>query len=71
MSDQLPTLNSEPTEPLLLTVDDAALLLSISRSRVFELCRDGKLRSVKLGKRRLVPRQCLTAYVDELIETAS
>lgn len=71
MSDLSPNVNSEPTEALLLTIEDAALLLSISKSRVFDLCRDGKLRSVKLGKRRMVPRQCLTDYVDELIETAS
>lgn len=61
----------EQTEPLLLTVEDASILLNISKSRVFDLCRAGKLRSVKLGKRRMIPRKCVVDFVEELTELAN
>ena len=41
--------------PLLYRVDEAAAALRLSRSSVYELIRSGQLRSVKHGRRRLVP----------------
>ena len=51
---------------LLFSVDEAIAMLSISRSSFFLLLNSGRLASVKLGKRRLIPRQALEDFVDSL-----
>ena len=52
--------------PLPYRVDEAASALRLSRSLVYELIRCGRLRSVKQGRRRLVPASALIEYVDSL-----
>ena len=54
--------------PILYRVEEAAEALRMSRSVVYELIRSGRLRTVKEGRRRLVPVTALTEYVAELIE---
>ncbi|WP_132430618.1 excisionase family DNA-binding protein [Pseudonocardia endophytica] len=51
----------------LYSVDEAAVLLSQSRSRLYELLRSGRLRSVHEGRTRLIPAGAINAYV-ELLE---
>ena len=52
--------------PLMYRVDEAAAALRLSRSSVYELIRSGQLRSVKQGRRRLVPVAALADYVASL-----
>ena len=42
-------------ERMLLRVPEVAAQLCVSRGKVYELIRSGRLRSVKAGRRRLVP----------------
>ncbi len=49
----------------LLRPEEAAHLLGISRSKVYELIRAGRLRAVKLDGSRRIPREA----VEELIAT--
>jgi excisionase family DNA binding protein len=44
--------------------------LNISRTKAFELVGTGELKSVKLGKRRLVSESSLVAYIAELDHAA-
>ena len=44
----------------------AAEALRLSRSVLYELIRSGRLRTVKQGRRRLVPVSALAEYVDSL-----
>ena len=56
---------------LMYGVDDAAKLLSLGRTKVFEAIRDGELKAVKVGRaRRLIPRTALVEYVDSLMDAA-
>jgi len=51
------------SERLLYRVSEAAGVLSLSRSVVFDLMRMGRLRSVKEGRTRLIPLSALRDYV--------
>ena len=54
---------------LLLTPEDAADLLSIGRSKLYELIGDGRLASVRIGASRRVPMSALVEFVESLQET--
>lgn len=47
-------------------VAEAAEALRISRTAVYELIRSGQLRTVKVGRRRLVPVGALAEFVEVL-----
>lgn len=49
---------------LVLTVEEAAELLGISRGLAYELVRRGDLPSIRLGRRLVVPRRRLLALVE-------
>jgi len=51
-------------------VRDAAELLAISRSRLYELIAEGKIRALKDGARTLVRRSELVNYLDRLEQAA-
>lgn len=55
---------------LLCSVDEAAESLGVSRSIVFRLIKDGRLRSVKIHKRRLIPLAALDEFVAGLMEVS-
>ncbi len=54
--------------PLMHAVEPAAARLGIGRSVMYRLIASGDIRSVKVGKRRLVPEAELVAYVGRLRE---
>jgi excisionase family DNA binding protein len=51
------------SEPLTISVEDAARLLGISRGLAYEAARSGQLPVIRLGRRLLVPRQRLYELV--------
>ena len=53
--------------PLLLTVNQAAQLLGIGRSTLYELIETGDVRSVKVGASRRIPLKAVHDYVDRLL----
>lgn len=54
--------------PQLVSVEDAAVALGIGRSPAWELVRTGKLRTVRIGTRRLVPVDAIDELVAELAD---
>ncbi|MGH3356613.1 MAG: helix-turn-helix domain-containing protein [Nocardioidaceae bacterium] len=54
-------------EKLLLTADEAAEVLGLSRSKVFGLIQSRRLASVKIGGSRRIPATVLRDYVEELM----
>jgi excisionase family DNA binding protein len=61
---------ASPGEPepagLLLTVEEAAERLRLGRTFVYQLIMSGELESVKVGRLRRVPAECLPEYVATL-----
>ena len=53
-------------EALLLTVEEAAEMLVIGRSLMYELIREGRIATIHIGRLRRVPREALTDYINEL-----
>jgi excisionase family DNA binding protein len=55
----------------LLTVDEAAERLRVSRWTVYNLIRSNQLRTIKIGRRRLVSPAALVECVEVLGEAAA
>ena len=55
----------------LLDLKQVQQRLDVGRSSVYELVMSGQLRSVKIGKRRLVPENALTEFVEDLAQAAA
>jgi excisionase family DNA binding protein len=53
-------------DKLLLTPEEAADVLGLSRSTVYDLIRLNELASVKIGKARRVPVEACRAFVERL-----
>jgi excisionase family DNA binding protein len=51
---------------LLMRPEDAAEVLGLGRTKVYELMRSGALRSVRIGRLRRIPATALTEFVAEL-----
>jgi excisionase family DNA binding protein len=51
------------------SVEAAAEVLSISRTRMFSLIKAGTIRSIRVGRLRRIPAESLIEYVDQLIRT--
>lgn len=58
-------------QALLISVENAATILGIGRTRTFELVMSNAVTSVKIGRRRLVVRSSLQQFVDRLTESQS
>jgi excisionase family DNA binding protein len=56
------------TQPVLVTVDQVALMLSIGRTAAWELVSKGKIKSVKIGRTRRVPVTVIQEYVERLMD---
>ena len=57
--------------PICVTPEEAGKVLGIGRTFVYELLATGKLESIKLGRRRLIPREALERLVAEERERQS
>ena len=53
----------QPSHPLTLTVDEAAALLRIGRGSAYALVRSGRLRSIKIGRRILIPASAIEDFL--------
>jgi excisionase family DNA binding protein len=56
---------------LLLTPDEAAAVLSIGRTKLYQLMKDGVVASVLIGGSRRIPSDALTRLVAELDQAGS
>lgn len=53
------------TERIAYSPAEFAAAVGCSRQHIQNLIRDGKLRSVKLGRKRLIPRSVVTDLLEE------
>lgn len=55
-------------EPLANQIPDVCRRLGIGRSLLYELIKNGRIRSIKIGSRTLVPESELQRFVAEQLE---
>ncbi|MEU3007858.1 helix-turn-helix domain-containing protein [Streptomyces sp. NPDC007020] len=55
-----------PAERLLYRPEEAAAVLGVGRSLLYEEIRLGRLQTVRIGRRRLVPPEYVAQYVELL-----
>jgi excisionase family DNA binding protein len=59
------------TETVMLSDREVARMLGIGRTKARELMTAGAIRSVRIGRRRLVPRSEVDAYVAQRLHEGS
>jgi excisionase family DNA binding protein len=57
-------LDRDKSEPLLLTVREAAMLMRIGRDTAYALVAEGRIPSVRLGRHIRIPRASLIAHLE-------
>jgi excisionase family DNA binding protein len=57
------SMQDSSNEKLTLTVPEVAKLLGLSRNAIYEAVKRGRLRSVRLGRRILIPRQSFLDFL--------
>ncbi len=62
MSDLSESIAAPEGLPRLIDINRASFELGIGRTNLYALIGAGKLRTVKIGKRRFVPRDALEAF---------
>jgi excisionase family DNA binding protein len=58
-------LTPEPEQRMLLTVEEVARLLSLSRGKAYEMAAKGELPTVRMGRSVRIRRDKLAAWLDE------
>jgi excisionase family DNA binding protein len=58
-------------EKLLITAGEAADLLGLGRTKVYELMAAGRIESVKIGRSRRLPVTAVHEFIERLMETAA
>jgi excisionase family DNA binding protein len=53
-------------DPVLVSIPDTMRLLGIGRSKTYELLGDGALKSVHIGRRRLIARASIDDYLRQI-----
>ena len=55
----------QTTQPLLVSPADAAIMLGLSRAKIYLLIDAGKLRRVKIGRATRIPTADLIALIED------
>lgn len=57
-------------DAILLSVEEAAQVLGLGRSKTYALLLEGQLRSIKIGRSRRVPIESINEFIRERIDEA-
>lgn len=60
------SIDADNQQPVLLTIEEARSVLRISRWSLYQLINRNRLKTIRLGRRRLVAADDLRALLDEL-----
>ncbi len=63
MEPNQPFSQSQDAEPLALSIKSAVAYSGIGRSTLYEAIRRGEIETLKIGARRLIPREALRSWL--------
>lgn len=63
MSTPVETTESEVVNLRLYTIEEAGAMLRLGKTKVFDLLRNGRLRSVQEGRARRIPPRAIADYI--------
>ena len=52
--------------PDVLTPDDVIKILNIGRNKVYELLKNGTIKSIRIGRKHRIPKKILIEYLENL-----
>ncbi len=52
--------------PRLLSIKQTMFALNLGRTRIYELIAEGKLKTVRIGRRRLIPTEAIDTFLATL-----
>lgn len=58
--------HAQPIPALALGIDEAARVIGVARSMMYEIVARGEIESFKLGRRRLILTKALDAYINRV-----
>ena len=61
-------ITTDPTAPLLLTITEACQALRVSRWQLYQLINDGRLKTVRINRRRFIAPKDLHDLIEHLRE---
>jgi excisionase family DNA binding protein len=67
----VPTPVAPPVERLVYTIQEAAAVLRISRTKLYDLMAAGEVESIHIGRSRRIPADVLRSYVSGLCTRAA
>jgi excisionase family DNA binding protein len=60
----------DTAEKILLSIHDTCNRTGLSRTRIYEELSAGRLQSLKVGRRRLVPRAAIDEWIHNLLKVS-
>jgi len=67
ITEAIAVITESTNQPLLLSIDEAMRVLAVGETRIKRLVYSGKIDSVKIGRRRLIPYDALQDYTKQLV----
>lgn len=58
--------HAQPIPALAIGIDDAARVIGVARSMLYEIVARGEIESFKLGRRRLILTKNLESYINKM-----
>ncbi|MDR1924528.1 MAG: helix-turn-helix domain-containing protein [Planctomycetaceae bacterium] len=63
-----PTTQNHTNTPIALNINNTAKTLGVSTRTIWNLIKQNKIQTIHIGKRTLIPTECIKNFVSQLLE---
>lgn len=61
----------EPEAKMAYSIEESAAQIGVTRTMFYGLMRDGQIKTIKIGRRRLITRKELLRFLEEKVQEAT